>query len=209
MIRIISAALLLALTACTTGGHNYESYLTRHNLPAPTAEHFPHCRAYGCQKQDQLALSTKDWAEITALFANVTSAAQEREKLKPAIALFEQKTGAQNGTATDKGGTFSGVGQNIATQHDCVDESINTTIYLALLAKNGLLHFHDVNAPVSRTPVTTLASGKLWPHQSAVITDRQTGTHYVVDSWFHDNGQPAEIAPLATWLKGWSPEKAQ
>ena len=25
-------------------------------------------------------------------------------------------------------------------------------------------------------------------------------------SWFHDNGQPAEVVTLETWVGGWSPE---
>ncbi len=35
-----------------------------------------------------------------------------------------------------------------------------------------------------------------------------SGQSYAVDSWFHDNGVPAEIVPLPDWLSGWMPRES-
>ncbi|MCB9989590.1 MAG: hypothetical protein H6868_09715 [Rhodospirillales bacterium] len=194
------------LTACQTTGSNYQPYLDKKGLAAPIPDSFPHCRAYGCKKTDTLSLFEQDWQEIGNFFTTVNDAETERAAIGRAIGLFERKVGALNGTSADKAGTFAGVGAG-AAQHDCVDESINTTIYLALLEKQGWLYHHTVSPPVSRTPVTTMFKGKLWPHQTAVITDTETGERYAVDSWFYDNGHDAEIVPLGPWYRGWSPQK--
>ena len=46
-----------------------------------------------------------------------------------------------------------------------------------------------------------------WPHTSAVIVETANGQAYAVDSWFHDNGQPAEVVPLEQWVAGWGPDE--
>jgi hypothetical protein len=117
--------------------------------------------------------------------------------------MLEQKIGAKTNTANDVAGTFGTVGKY---QLDCVDESTNTTIFLALLEKNKLLKFHKVSAPMARTPFTGLAGGRFWPHQTAVIFENASGQAYAVDSWFRDNGFPADIVNLNDWLYGWGPE---
>jgi hypothetical protein len=89
-------------------------------------------------------------------------------------------------------------------QHDCVDESLNTTIYLTLLEQKGLLRHHNVEDPTVRLPI--IHSGR-WPHQTAVISEIETSKFYAVDSWFHDNGAKAEIVPLRKWKDGWKPKK--
>lgn len=89
------------------------------------------------------------------------------------------------------------------TQHDCVDESLNTTIYLTLLERKGLLKFHSVGTPTVRLPL--IHAGR-WPHQTATMIDTQSQIPYAVDSWFHDNGFPAEIIALEKWKKGWKPD---
>ncbi len=199
---------ILLLAACQTtsgAGNGYQAYLDRKGLSAPTQERFPHCRAYGCHIVDSIQLTAQDWSAIAAPFTNIQTAEEERQSIAAAIGLFEQKVGARNGTSADKRGTFSGVGAG-NTQHDCVDESVNTTIYLALLAQQNLIKFHTVASPVSRTPATTILSGKLWPHQTAVVIEKETGQRFAIDSWFHDNGAAAEIISLNQWYRGWNPD---
>lgn len=198
MKRALSIAAILFLTACVST-RSYETYLAEKEIDVPAPERFAHCRGYGCKYVDYLALTDNDWRAIKKPFRKVESAESERRALKPAIAAFEKIAGAKTGTEQDKGGTYVKIG---AYQHDCVDESTNTTIYLALLRQNGLLKFHDVLVPQSRMP---LLSGRLGPHQSAVIMDRETGTAWAVDSWFHDNGEPPEIVEEDKWFLGWRP----
>jgi hypothetical protein len=77
---------------------------------------------------------------------------------------------------------------------DCVDESTNTTTYLTMLLKDGLLKWHNVEDRATRG---FFIFG--WPHTTAVIRDTVTGQLYVVDSWFLDNGQPPYIQKLEDW----------
>lgn len=195
MIRFL---LILLLAGCAASSSPALVY-RKDGLFYPAVEAFPHCRSYGCAKIDTVSLSQDDIDQISSLFTNLSDAKSERGAVKQAVALFERKVGARTGTAADIGGTYVRLGH---LQHDCVDESTNTTTYLVLLDDLGLLRFHDVNALTSRAPIL---SGRLGPHRTAVMTDRETGIKYAVDSWFHDNGYPPEIVPLETWRRGWHP----
>ena len=89
---------------------------------------------------------------------------------------------------------------------DCIDESINTTLYLAMFQKFGLMRLHQVEDRATRG---WFIGG--WPHTTAVIGEtavpRERGSDrlWAVDSWFLDNGQPPFILPLETWKAGWEP----
>lgn len=41
---------------------------------------------------------------------------------------------------------------------------------------------------------------------NTIIIETQSQKRYAVDSWFHNNGQPAEIITLEKWKKGWKPK---
>lgn len=202
-------AVLFILSACAgvppNTPHPYDGYLKQNGLTLPEPDSFDHCRGYGCAARDRVSLTKKEWTKITRHFKKSRDATSERAALSRAIGEFETIIGAKTGTEADIAGTFGKVGTH---QHDCIDESINTTIYLAMLEKNGLLKHHVVSRPTSRTPFTSIAGGRLWPHSSAVIFDQKTGTGYAVDSWFRDNGAPADIIPLDAWIAGWGPEEA-
>lgn len=171
------------------------------DLFPPTMQSYPHCRSYGCSKIDSVSLTDADYHDIKKLFTRIRTAADERNAIRQAVALFEQKTGEITGTSADIAGTYARLGH---LQLDCVDESTNTTTYLILLRDMGVLRHHTVNALTSRAPIL---SGRLGPHRTAVITDTATGIKYAVDSWFHDNGHPPEIVALDTWKNGWHPDK--
>jgi hypothetical protein len=203
MKKLLSLVLLL-LAACTAQHGNYQNYLHGRNLPEATPESFPVCRAYGCQKVDIVSFTKKDWKWIEKTFRPAPkNAEQERKRIAKAIAVFEQQVGAITGTDVDVGNTFTEFG---AYQQDCVDESTNTTIYLSLLAQKKLLKFHTVEPPTSRVPLIHYAGR--WPHQTAVISEKDNpDAFFAVDSWFHDNGAPADIVPLKEWKSGWRPPK--
>ncbi len=198
---------LCFLTGCSGLHHNtdYSSYLARKGVTKIEPARFQHCRGYGCRLiDDDLILGEPDWQALEALFSPpATDAAQERAQIAAAIGLFEQAVGAKTGSEADRRGTYHKLGDD---QHDCVDESVNTTIYLALLDRKGWLAHHTPGAPTARLP---LFGGGLGPHQTAVIIERETGESFAVDSWFHDNGHPAMIAPLAHWYRGWRPAIAK
>lgn len=191
----------IILTGCGMNQHAHNA-LTRKNIVVQSTQTFPHCFAYGCENRTDIHFTAADWKPIEQIFRQVSqNPAAEREKIARAIAVFEQKSGIQAGTAADKAGTFGEMFAN-ANQHDCVDESLNTTIYLQLMDKKGLLRHHAPDSPTVRLPL--IHSGS-WPHQTAVLRENESGELFAVDSWFHDNGYPPEIVPLEDWKDGWKP----
>lgn len=196
---------LAVLTACGSTGTmhgGYPAYLARHGIDLPVTEgEFPHCHGYGCRNLSAISLSKADWQAIDKTMRGASTPARERAAIRRAVAAFETRVGRIAGTDKDAAGTYVALDRR---HHDCVDESINTTVYLALLEQRGRLKFHTVATPTART----LFSGAgLGPHQTAVIVENNTGARFAVDSWFHDNGVPPEIVDLAEWRSGWRPAK--
>lgn len=159
------------------------------------------CHGYGCDERQEVSLTAEEWGYIVALLAPpAASAAVERARVATAIGRMERFIGPKTGTAGDQARsavfTFDARGQM-----DCLDESTNTTRYLRLFAAHGLLRFHAIGAIAYRG---RLVDG-IGPHNAATLRDIATGQEFAVDSWFHANGQPAEIAPLDDWRRGWRP----
>ncbi len=204
MIRFISLLCLVILSAClnTPYKETRALYYSKKGIQLPEQGQFQHCRNYGCKTIETLRLNDEQWAQINAIFSPPPqNARQEREKIRQAMGLFERITGEITGSKADKGGTFKTIGTN---QLDCIDESTNTTTYLILLKQNNLITFHDISSPATRLP---LFGGGNWAHQTAVIVNLETQKPFAVDSWFRDNGAPADIVPLKQWHNGWRPQR--
>ncbi|PZQ45736.1 MAG: hypothetical protein DI551_06555 [Micavibrio aeruginosavorus] len=198
----IALLALLMLSACAdTLYPSMAQYNQAKKLGETTVENFPHCQNYDCKLVKRVALNDYDWTKIEQAFGSpAKDAAQEREKIAKTIGAFEQIVGPLTKTQDDRAGSFLKTGEG---QLDCVDESTNTTVYLVALVKKGMIRFHNINQPKVRYP---LISGRGWMHQTAVVTDKESGGQYAVDSWFRDNGEPADIVPLTAWMDGWHPQ---
>lgn len=196
---IFFSALLLAACSHEGPARDYHPYLGKQGIRNITPEHIPHCHGYGCRLKSYVALDKAEWKKVGRLFKTGRTAAEERDALAKAVGLFETMVGAKTGTHGDVAGTYHKLGDD---QHDCIDESVNTTIYLDLLRQKNLLKHHDISTISTRIP---LVGGGMGFHQTAVIVERDTGQRYAVDSWFHNNGHVAMIVPLADWLYGWRP----
>ena len=158
----------------------------------PSPARFSVCSEHECSRRDAVSLTDAQWQEIRALFTPAAvSAQEERAVLRRAIARMEDFVGALNGTSADLGGNFAGSG--MARQMDCIDESSNTTTYLRLFQKNGLLRWHESQERTHR------ARWVFDIHWTAVIRDTVTGQFYAVDSWYLDNGRPPYIQKLEDW----------
>lgn len=189
---------VITLTACTHVPGDYQTYLARKNVHNLSQKKFDHCQGYGCRVVQTVSLSEKQWRGIAALFDTPPqTSTEERDRLAKAIGKLETVVGAMTNTSHDRGGTFQKIENG---QLNCIDESVNTTTYLHLLKNAEFMKYHDIMAPQSRIPFK-------WPHQSAVIQDIETKSYFAMDSWFHDNGHPAEIVALGIWRGGWKPEK--
>jgi hypothetical protein len=189
-------ALLLAGCMATT---SQDRFLTKYADPDPSLDAVVVCHGYGCRLQQTVDLG-RQWAALVAPLAEAAPDAEtERAHLAEVLGAFEHEVGARTGTSGDLGGTLAGFGQD--GQLDCIDEAINTTTYLTLMERAGLLAWHHVRAPMSRG---FFVNG--WPHTSAVVAEMETGASFAIDTWFHDNGMPAEVVALDIWLAGWDPE---
>jgi hypothetical protein len=191
-------ALMLTLLAA---GARADVFLRDDIIVDPAPELLTACYDNGCRSLGFVSLTPRQWSELRAAFFPLAlDAAGERERLRAAVALMERFVGAATGTWQDKGRTFnSGAGQM-----DCIDESINTTLYLTLFQKYGLMRHHRV---ADRATRGWFILG--WPHTTAVVTETGSDARWAVDSWFLDNGEPPFILPLDVWRDGWEPEKKQ
>lgn len=190
---------LFFLSACAGNVENYQSAMNGFHIEVPKDyTRFQQCHGYGCRIVDTISFTKKDWRAVEKAFQPKPKTAEaERKSIAKAIGIIETKIGKMNGTSADVYGTFAELGNE---QLDCVDESINTTTYLHLLAQGKLLKFNAVNSPETRVPF-----GR-WPHRTATIRDKKSDERFAVDSWFYDNGHPATIVPLKDWKSGWNPK---
>lgn len=170
-------------------------------ITEPTPENFSVCHAGTCAIVTQTGLDAAQWSQITAVFETLARDAQEeRARIAEAVARFETIVGAITDTSDDRAENRRG--EKWWSRMDCIDESTNSTTYLRILARAGLLKWHRVEARVTRG---FFLFG--WPHTTAVVSELQAGAKWAVDSWFHANGKPPEIVPLELWKTGWRPAK--
>lgn len=174
-------------------------------ITTPDIERFSMCHNQGCKTVEQLSLTTAEWHKISQHFQpEAKSAELERIQIANAIAEFEQIIGVKTDTSMDKAGLFEAMGSY--GQLDCIDESTNTTTYLLILEKQGLLKWHE---PMNHVTRGFFIFG--WPHSSGAMrelfhTAEGSGAEFAVDSWFEDNGQHPHIIPLSQWRDGWTPK---
>jgi len=191
---LVRLSALFLLTACTGLEEHRVGALVEH---APTPERLQVCHGSNCRIETTVRLGDSDWDRVRAQFEPApSSAAEERRRIANAIGLMERLVAPQAGTAKDVGRNLAAADQS--TQLDCVDEAVNSSTYLDLIAAEGLLRFHSVQSPAHR-------GGVILAHNTAVVRETATGQLYAVDSWFYDNGTPAVVLPLQTWLNGWEP----
>jgi hypothetical protein len=200
--RVFGVALaggMLALSACASGPSDPAAFLARYGVKDPKPMSYLVCHGNGCRRSTHVILTVEEWNEVRAVFVPPPSdAAEERARIAKAVGLLETLGGIRAGTSDDSAGTFPGGGS--ASQMDCVDEAVNTTTYLTMMIKDGLVSRHELRGPDSRG---YFVSG--WPHTTAVIVETATGQAFAVDSWFFDNGKPATIVPLGVWKGGYTP----
>ncbi len=171
--------------------------------PADTPADFTHCQGYGCMQRFRVSLGERDWQGLVRpLRTGAESPIAERRAVAEVIAAFERKVGELTGSGRDH--PRARLFETEPGQLDCVDETVNTTTVLHLLQEAGLLRFHRPAAPARRGYVI---DGR-WPHNTAVLVERDSGRAFAVDSWYRANGQAPHIVPLDRWLAGWEPAAA-
>ena len=167
-----------------------------------TTEDFLYCAGEGCQDPRQIGFTEAEWDAVEGLFARpAETAAEERAQIASAVALLEATAGPKAGTADDEGGTPTW--WPVDGQIDCFSEASNTSNFIGLMQRRGLLRHHRISEPRLRGWPFTASTPML--HATAVVEETDTSAHYAIDSWYFDNGELPNVVALETWLDGWRP----
>jgi len=203
--HLISRAGLLLVLAVLAGCQSLSSvkpgnYIANYQDYPPQLERFQVCNNVHCEQLTSVTLDQEDWRRLGSHFSvKVESPEAERRQIKSAIALFEEIAGPITKTQHDLARNDNKWGDR---QLDCIAETVNTTTYLMLFDQQGWLKWHRVGFPRHRGLFSLQA-----PHNTAVIVEKASGREYVVDSWFHKNGEQPEIVPAAQWSAGYDPDE--
>ncbi len=203
VVRRAALGALLALSALTISACTYEQegppqlHFQFFETGAPKGNTVTVCSAYGCQHQTLFTFTDGDIQQLASIMereGSDASPAAERKAIGQAIAWIERRVGPATGTDRDRPGLdFFGSGDK--RQQDCVDEATNTTSYLLVMERNGMLTHHKVSRPIAKG---NMILGR-WPHWGAMIEERATGKRFAVDSFFYENGKPPVIMASSRW----------
>ncbi len=204
-LSLLSLTLLLFVAAPLQAGFLDHDNNKKPPIKDPVPSRFSVCYQHTCTMIDHVGLSQQQWQGVRERFnPAAANAEQERRQIASAIAYLEIEVGGKINSLDDRGGNLEGVFKAKGNQLDCIDESTNSTTYMTMMERDGLLKFHSVQPRATRG---FFIMG--WPHSTAVIKDNTTDRRWAVDSWFFDNGTEPTIVMLKKWRSGWSPEGAK
>ncbi len=188
--------MIFALCACSSGqGMPMAKFAQKDAAP----QSFYSCYGYSCTQRALVELSSAQWAGVLKGFKNINSAEQERIAITKAIAKIEALVVQQTGLTPDLAEAKT-VKQN-AHQMDCIDETVNTDLYLGFLQDAGAFKFHERAHPLHRG----FFIDGMWPHNTAAVREIDSGAVYAIDSYYRDNGVKADAVPKNVWLDKWRP----
>lgn len=205
MKKILIAIISTALMSCATTSNEK---LIGHAEDLKNHKRFGVCSGYGCKNYQKTGLTDQEWQKVRNIFIPVPlTPSEERKKISLAIAQIEQFIGPKIGTDKDKARAVV-LNFNTTGQMDCIDEAFNTTSFVYLLRQDGIIKLHTLGQHLRRN-----FNDLSYPHSSATIHEIgiektiEGKGHYVVDSWFHENGAPAEVIPAVDWIGPWYPDE--
>ena len=191
------------LLSCAVTEQAPQRYLNQYGAVPESAFRFIICNRAGCEETVSVRLSNEDWQGLRRILdPPAPDSRSERVRLAHAVAKLEGMVAVQADTYDDQPrnqGVFRGT-----SQLDCVAETTNTTIYLLLLQRQGLMHWHEVAFPKHRGFLNLE-----FPHNTAVLIEKGSGRKFAIDSYFHANGELPEIVPLDIWVQGYDPGTAK
>jgi hypothetical protein len=155
------------------------------------------CYNYGCSAEVTVSFPEARLLQLAGLLETAHDAAAERELIGIVIGRMHAIAGAQSPIWADRGGDIED--EDVEGRMDCLDHSVTTSNFLAVLERRGMLRFHQMRPPLQR--------GMFWQHWSARIAEKSSPQEYLVDSWFYDNGRPAVVIDRKTWVAGADPRR--
>ncbi|WP_245803072.1 hypothetical protein [Acuticoccus yangtzensis] len=194
-IRLALAALVLPLVAACSDLHAAKpsTWYAAHGGVAPRdIGRVVVCHGFGCYYKTTFTFGDADLRQMAALIGS-GSAAEERAGVARMIAWAETRVAATVGSQDDVGG-LDLKNARVAGQMDCIDEATNTTSYMMVAQKAGLLKHHTVGSPVARG---YFLDGR-YPHATAVLIG--SDEPWAVDSWPSPNGAEPDILRLDAWF---------
>lgn len=186
----------MALAGCVyTEDGPPEAHFEKFAAKPPHGDTVTICHAYGCKAQTKFTFSANDIAELSALMARVRrddTPAEERRAIAYAIGWMERRVAPAVGTATDRP-SMDFLGSGDRSQQDCVDEATNTTSYMLVLDRHGLIRHHTIERPFAKDSV------RRWTHWAALIQERESGARFAVDSSSGPNGDNPMVQAAASF----------
>lgn len=159
-----------------------------------TRTNIPVCYDFGCNTRVHVSLSIPEWKEVTGWFRPAAATpADEREQIRKAIGWMEVLIGRHTPTSIDlEFDKVHNIDKRESGQLDCIDESVNTSVYLHLFASSGLLKHHVVIEEAYRKAL-------LDQHWAGQVKEIESGTRYIFDSWFQPNGYLPVVQKSTDW----------
>lgn len=156
-------------------------------------DRIPVCMNFSCKHTQYVTLEPEEWDSIANWLRPAAETPEdERQRIVNAIGWFESVVGQHTPTHRDLGGDLGNPEANFPGQLDCIDESLNTTTYLMLLEKNGLLKHHRVVERAYRRAIFD-------QHWAGQIETLAGGERWVIDSWFQNNGYLPYLQRETEW----------
>lgn len=160
------------------------------------------CFNYGCLAQASVTYSDAQLGIVAERLRLAENADEERLLLALVMGKLYGWAGAQTPIHNDRGGNAADEGRRGSM--DCIDHSTTSVRLLEMLERRGLLRFHRVIGRVKRVRFLV---AEHWGAEIAQKTENgEPEHHFVVDSWFVDNGKPAVVLPLSDWMSGEGPD---
>lgn len=194
-------AVLVGFALGGLGGCVYEqegppkAHFAEFSAKPPKGDTVTVCHAYGCKAQTPFTFTPRDIADISAVMTQVRrndSPSEERRAIAYAISWMERRVAPAVGTASDQP-SISFLGSGDESQQDCVDEATNTTSYLLVLDRHGLIRHHVVERPFAKDDL------RHWTHWAALIREKESGERFAIDSSSGANGENPTVQSAASF----------
>lgn len=173
------------------------------SLTAWAEERVSVCFNYGCYAQAEVVYSDKQLRRIGQIMLAAHNAEEERDAISVTIGRLLGWAGKQSPISADKGGNFADDG--VSGKMDCIDHATTTARLLLMMEEHNWLRYHHTLEPIIRRRFIFFEHHSAQIEESSPATEGEEAKRFVVDSWFFDNGQPAAVMPLASWLAGEGP----
>lgn len=159
------------------------------------------CYNWSCIAQAEVAYDDRQLLEIERLLKLADSDEAERALLAQAVGRFYRWAGEQSDVKNDRGG--NALDSDVYGRMDCIDHSTTTTRLLRVMERRGWLRWHRVLEPARRT---RFVFGQHFAAAIETVRPEDGKARFAVDTWFRDNGEPAVVLPLESWLRGEGPD---